>query len=98
MKIDIRKLEKEQLLELLRKFNFQMAGCHYGGYKYKQAQQKYQILMRELKRRREETADQAPEVIRRDKNNQFGIINQKYYQALNSIDQEIYVNWKWVEL
>lgn len=98
MRVDIRKLEKDQLLDLLRKINLQMAGCHYGGYKYNQTQRKYQVLMGELKRRREETADQSPEIIRRDKNNQFGVLNHHYYQTLNPIDQEIYTNWKWVEL
>ena len=98
MKVDIRKLDKSQLLELLRKMNLQMARCHRGEYKYNPTQRKYQVLMSELKRRREESADQSPEVIRRDNHNRFGILNHHYYQTLNPIDGEIYTNWKWVEL
>lgn len=98
MRIDLKKLDKDQLVELLRKLNMNMAGCNQGGYKYVKAQRKYQTLKKEFERRRLDTIDEAPEVIRRDRNNQFGIINREYYQTLNPIDQEIYITWKWVEL
>ena len=98
MKIDIRILDKSQLLELIQKLSQKMAVFYVGGYQYKQNKKKYSILMNELKIRRERTFDEAPEVIRRDTNNQFGVIDHKYYQTLNPIDQEIYINWKWVEM
>lgn len=62
------------------------------------AREIYDMFRMELKRRRELTINEAPEVIRRDSNNQFGVINRQYLDSLNHIDREIYLHWKWVEL
>lgn len=98
MKVDVKKLSKEQLIELLNKFNLKMAEYFDQGYKFEQTKRKYLLLKKELQRRRENNINEAPEIIRRDKNNQFGVINKKYYELLNEVDSEIYINWKWVEL
>lgn len=98
MTIDIKKLSKEQLIGLLSKLNLKMAEHINEDYKFEQAKRKYYFLKNELQRRRENNQNEAPEVIRRDKNNQFSVINRKYYELLNEIDSEIYINWKWVEL
>lgn len=92
MKVDPKLLSKEQLLTLLRKTNQKVTT---NGERYRKI---YHLLLEELRRRRELQSDQSPEVIRRDSNNQFGAINRIYFETLNHIDREIYLNWKWIEL
>ncbi len=92
MKVNLKLLSKEQLLILLRKTNQKIV---VDGKRYRKI---YRLLLDELKRRRELNLKQAPEVIRRDINNQFGVINRTYFETLNHIDGEIYLNWKWPEL
>lgn len=94
MKINLKKLSKDQLITLLHKVNYKLANSDQNS-RYRKM---YQCLVEEFRQRRELRPEKAPETVRRDLHNQFGIINREYFNALNHIDKEIYLNWKWEEL
>lgn len=97
MKVDVIHLTNFQLIALLAEFNRRMAAM-WNKDGYTAERDKYRALLGELRRRRTETTAEIPLVIKKDLNNQFGVINRDYFNKLELSDQKTYIDWKWTEL
>ncbi len=97
MNVNVKKLSATQLVVLTLEFNRRMTSV-LKTEAYERERKKYLILLDELRQRRNQCIGDIPLVIRKDQNNQFGIINREYFNTLDGDKQKIYIDWKWPEL